>query len=141
MNKFERISIAAFALIVASFIFLVWTASALFAQSNALTKQNQCNTISNIVEQIEALPAELRNQMHIRRLDADQTKQWLAAFNAIPPQSNIRMDTLAFIRRDGNDFVVLVFEVDGCVVNAVKLQTEIHFRLLRDSGLELGKVI
>lgn len=131
-----------FAFLAAVAIGLLFLAHAAFAQEpNSSTKQDRCDTIENVITNLEQLPAEIRNTLHIRVLTANETARWGAAFNAIPPKSSMRFDKVAFIRRDGNTHVVLLSEVGGCITGAVRIQMAVHQRLLRDSGLTLGKVL
>lgn len=134
--------VAFFLALAAVAIGLLFLAHAAFAQEpNASTKENRCNSIANVISAIQSLPPEIRNQVHVRALNADETTRWRNAYNALPPQSDTRMDAIAFIRRDGNAFVVLLVEVDGCIVNAVRVGLDVHQTLLRDSGLTLGRVM
>ena len=131
--------LAALAAVAIGFLFL---AHAAFAQEpNAATKEARCQTLEQHINAVNALPAEIRNTLHIRILDGSQAQAWVSAVNAIPPVSDIKLDRLALIARDGNGFVVVVVERGGCVVGANRMTTQIHKRILKDANLEQGQVM
>lgn len=142
MNKFERLSIIAFCLILAGFIFLTWVASAAFAQQpNSAVKQSRCSSIEQFVETLNRLPAEIRNTLHVRILRGDDAQRWVVAFNAVPPASNLRMDRVVFVTGSREQPVIIAGELDGCVTGVTRLPMQLHELLLKDSNNERGDAV
>lgn len=63
--------------------------------------------------------AAWKNGATVTAMGADETRAFLAAFNARPPRSAITADTMLAVSKPGGDIIVLALFEGGCVAHTL----------------------
>jgi hypothetical protein len=68
----------------------------------------------------------------LRELKAEAAMSFIAAFNAVPPQSNIAVDAVLLVRHEQAPQVVTIFFQRECMVGRAILPVQMLDAILRD---------